>query len=168
MNDRGLLGALQSCSLHALLMLTSKTLALSGFGDTEILDRRQSKQKSRHGGHELRCQTTFGLLPVKVIVKVVQDSVRLRMLDELTTAVKRTGSDFGLLVATGRIGRQALKEREFYRREGIAILDGTTLAALLRKHQIGTRGKGEVDYAFFGSLEEASLRVLSFVREVSR
>ncbi|MBS1714605.1 MAG: restriction endonuclease [Armatimonadetes bacterium] len=155
--------ALQNCSLHSLLMLTSKALKRAGFGDVQILDRRQSRQKSRYGGHELLCQTEFGTVPAKVVVKVVRDSVRQRMLDELAGTVIRRNADMGILVATKHVSALARRNRERYNPLRLEIIDGDALAGLLAKYGIGVRPHGEVDYAFFGKLEEQSFRVLSFL-----
>lgn len=157
-------GALQSCSLHSLLMLTSKALTRSGFGDVEILDRRHSKQKSRSGGHELSCHTTIGILPAKVVVKVINDEVRIRMLDELAGAVDRTHADLGLIVTTKRLCKSARKMLASYRRSRISAIEGPELATLLLKHGIAARG-ADVDYAFLSSLEEVSEKLLSFIAE---
>lgn len=168
MNETPLVQALQRCSLHSLLMITSKALTRAGFGDVQILDRRKSGQKSRHGGHELQCETTLGLLPVTVIVKVIQDKVRVRMMDELAGAVDRTGSDLGVIVTPFGVTAKASRQRDCYRRSRIEVLDGPSLAELLLKHRIGVRARGEVDYEFFGSIEDVSERLLSFIERNRR
>ena len=156
-------GILQTCSLHSLLMLTSKALTRSGFGDVQILDRRQVRQKSRFGGHELLCETTVGHLPCKVIVKVINDKVRQRMLDELAGAVDRNKADLGLLVTPHQLSATAAKQQGSYSRSRIQVIDGAALEELLRKFKIGIRPKGDIDYAFFSSLEEVSDRLLAFM-----
>lgn len=157
-----LLSALQRCSLHPLLIITSKVLTREGFGDVQILDRRESRQKSRFGGHEILCEGIHAGRPVKVVVKVIGDSIRTRMLDELCGTVDRMGADFGILVSpfTVRTSKRLLSRR--YRRSRIEILDGQHFERLLLKHRIGVRG-GAVDYAFFGELELVTRRLRSFL-----
>lgn len=165
MKTEPLVGALQNTSLHALLMLVSKGLTRAGFGDVQILDRRQSRQKSRFGGHELQCLTLVGNLPGKVVVKVIRDGVRLRMLDEMAGVIQRTGADLGLIISPFHVTRKAKQVVKDYRGSRISVLDGEALAELLQRHDIGVRGKGSVDYAFFGGLEELAERLTQFMRE---
>ena len=163
MNDKAMKEMLKGCSLHSLLMLTSKVLTRSGFGDVEILDRRQSKERSRYGGHELECTASFGFVPMRVIVKVVNDSVRVRMLDELAGTVARRNADLGMIVTPHHLTTKAKLHQGIYRRMRVHAVDGTDLAQLLQKCNIGTRGHADVDYAFFGALEDVSSRLLSFI-----
>jgi hypothetical protein len=158
---------LQRCSLHALLMLTSRALTRSGFGDVQILDRRHSKQRSRFGGHELMCLSNLGSLPLKVIVKVINDSARLRMMDELAGAVLRTKADLGLLVTPHQTSPIMKKRQAGYGAARIEIVDGPVLASMLAGHGIGVRERGGVDFAFFSSLETVSNRLLNFLAEVN-
>jgi hypothetical protein len=165
MNSSPLVQTLQGSSLHTLLVVTAKALSRSGFGDVQILDRRQTKQKSRFGGHELICQTDVGMVPLKIIVKVINDAGRLRMMDELAGAVIRNGADFGLLITPHHLTKNASKHKGSYHRARLEVLHGEAFADLLRKHRIGVRSKGEVDYAFFAELEVLSTRLLTFLKE---
>jgi restriction endonuclease Mrr len=168
MNETPLEHTLKHASLHALLMVTSKALARSGYGDVVILDRRQPRQKSRYGGHELVCQSNLGTVPVKVIVKVINDDIRLRMLDELAGAVDRTQSEIGLIVSPHHLTAGAAAAQEKYRRARIEVIDGPMLAQVLMACNIGIRLSGEVDYAFFEGLEEFSDRMREFIAKVSK
>lgn len=168
MTNQAMLNVLQGSSLHSLLMLTSKVLSRSGFGEVQILDRRETRQKSRFGGHELMCESSFGSLPVKVIVKVINDGVRVRMLDELVGAVQRTKADLGIIVSPRHVTASALKLQAHYKSARVNIIDGTELAERLTKLGIGVRPKGDIDYQFFGSLEEVGSRVLAFMRKEAR
>lgn len=165
MNESQVKRALQNCSLHSLLLLTSKVLSRAGYGDVQFLDRRQSRQKSRYGGHELLCETDLRTVPAKVVVKVVRDSVRQRMLDELAGTVIRRNADMGLLVATGTVSSLARRNAGRYSPLRLQVIDGDALAGLLAQYGIGVRPHGEVDYAFFGGLEEQSYRILTFLTE---
>lgn len=156
--------ALQSCSLHPLLIVTSKILTREGFGDVQILDRRESSQKSRFGGHEIVCEGTHAGRAVKVVVKVIPDSIRTRMLDELCGTVDRMRADFGIIVAPHKIGSKPRAAVKRYRRTRIEVIDGPFLTELAQKHQIGTRSSG-VDYAFFGELELISRKLQAFLRK---
>jgi hypothetical protein len=145
---------LRASSLHTLIVLTSKMLARSGFGDVEILDRRHVKQKSRFGGHELLCESTVGALPLKVIVKVINDDVRLRMLDEMAGAVMRMGADLGIIVSPRSLTAAAKKYRNGHSSSRVVVIDGTEFVARLLQLGIAVRCNGEPDYAFFAGLEE--------------
>ena len=164
MTNQALLNTLQRSSLHTLLLLTSKVLSRSGFGEVQILDRRETHQKSRFCGHELMCESSFGSLPLKVIVKVINDGVRVRMLDELAGAVMRTKADLGIIVSPRHVTATARKLQAHYLSARVNIIDGNDLAERLTKLGIGVRPKGDVDYQFFGALEEVSARVSSFMK----
>lgn len=164
MTNQALLHMLQRSSLHTLLLLTSKVLSRSGFGEVQILDRRETRQKSRFGGHELMCESSFGSLPLKVIVKVINDGVRVRMLDELAGAVMRTRADLGIIVSPRHVTATARKLQPHYLSARVNIIDGNDLAERLMKLGIGVRLKGDVDYQFFGALEEVSERVNAFMK----
>lgn len=163
MNDAPLIEMLKDCSLHSLLLLPSKALSRAGFGEIQILDRRQSKQRSRYGGHELVCRGNLGSVPTKVIVKVINDSVRVRMLDELAGAVIRNRADLGLIVTPHHVTSNAARQQGEYRPARIEVIDGKALARMLSYVGIGQRSPGEVDYAFFGALHDMSKRVLTFI-----
>jgi hypothetical protein len=158
-----LAGALQDCSLHALLMLTSKALTRAGFGDVEILDRRETGQKSRHGGHEISCLAALGPVSVKVIVKVIRDDVRTRMFDELAGAVLRNSADLGLIVTPFNVSASLSARQACYGPARIEAMDGNALARLMRCSGIAVRSSGDVDYAFLSELETVSGRLLEFI-----
>jgi len=165
MPENELQATLQHCSLHSVLMLTSKVLTRSGYGDVQILDRRQGHQKTRFGGYELLCETTVGTVPMRIAVKVILDDIRVRMVDELAGAVLRTNANHGLIVSPFRVTRTARKHLESYCNVRIDVIDGGVFAALLSKYQIGVRSRGGVDYTFFAELEDVSERLLAFIRE---
>ncbi len=164
MNHSELKFMLQSSSLHTLLLLTSKMLARQGFGDVQFMDRRDAKQKSRYGGHELLCESTLGSFQIKVIVKVIGDSIRLRMLDELAGVVMRTGSDLGIIVSPYPLSRTVAKYNAHYHAARLMIIDGDGLASRLSTLGIGTRPSGGVDYQFFSHLSEVGDRARSFLQ----
>jgi restriction endonuclease Mrr len=151
--------------LHGLLLCVSKALSRSGFGDVQILDRRSSKQKSRFGGHELMCSAMLGLCPLKVVVKVILDDVRTRMVDEMAGTIMRTKADLGLLVTPFNVSAKVRSAQEAHRPLHLEYIDGTRLAELLRSSRVGVRQKGSVDYAFFAELEEVAYRLITFLRK---
>jgi len=168
MTNQALLQMLQKSSLHSLLLLTSKVLSRSGFGEVQILDRRETRQKSRFGGHELMCESSFGSLPLKVIVKVINDGVRVRMLDELAGAVVRTKADLGIIVSPRHVTATAQKLQAHYKSARVTVIDGNELVDRLQKLGIAVRPSGEPDYHFFGALEEVTHRVSAFMRLEAR
>lgn len=157
--------ALKRCSLHALLMVTSGALSRNGFGDIQILDRRQPKEKSRFGGHELCCHTSAGVLPLRIIVKVLTAPIRLRHLDEMAGAVDRMGADIGLVVSPYRLSGGALKNRDTHRKSRVHVFDGPILADLLMRAGAGVH-QGLVDYSYFDALEEVSPKILKTIKEL--
>jgi hypothetical protein len=164
MNQKEFTSVLQTCSLHSLLLVTSKMLARSGYGDVQILDRRETKQKSRFGGHELLCESTLGTVPIKVIVKVISDSIRLRMLDELAGAVLRTNSDLGIIVSPYPLSNRVARHKESYNAARITVIYGDGLATRLTTFGIGVRPHGGVDYQFFAHLEDIGSRARTFIQ----
>lgn len=164
MTEHQMTAVLRNSSLHVLLMIISKVLARSGYGDVQYLDRRLPRQKSRFGGHELVCQAKHGLREVKVVVKVLRDSVRIRNLDEMAGTVLRMGADEGLIITPFHITMTAdLLLRSHEPAVRIGVIGGDSLVALLRELKIGTRGPEEVDYAYFGELEGISDQVLGLL-----
>jgi restriction endonuclease Mrr len=160
-----LVSVLQNCSLHSLLMIVNKVLTRSGFGDVQILDRRTTRQKSRFGGHEIQCLTPLGSESAKVVVKVIPDSVRLRMLDELAGTTMRTGADLGILVSTHELSRELEAKLPLYTRARVMVVDGVKLASELKRLGIGFRADRTIDYDFFFGLEQVSHRLLAFLRQ---
>lgn len=167
MNNYQLSAALQNTSLHVLLMILSKALSRSGYGDVQILDRRLPKQKSRHGGHEMLCEATLAGRTVRVVVKVLRDSVRIRNLDELAGTVIRMKADSGLIVSPFHVTNQAKKLLAVHNPVKLWVIDGEGLADLLKAQRIGVRGAGDVDYAYFGAMEEMSDRVLGMLNHLA-
>ena len=157
--------ALQQLSLHPLITLVSRTLTRSGYGEAQLQNRLKEKQKSRQGGCDLLFEATFGTREVRVAVKVVRDTIRIRMLDEMCGVVRRTKADMGFLVTPFSIGKRAKELLASYRPE-IQVIDGAALAGLMETYGIGTKGTGEVDYEFFQGLEHYSERTLDLMQEL--
>jgi len=149
-------------------MLTQKVLARMGLGDVEMLDRRNSRQKSRLGGCELLCRGDLGGFPMRVVVKVIGDAIRVRMLSELAGTVDRLDADLGVIVSPHYVTAAAAKQQSRYRKSRIEIIDGLALSRLLRKFNIGVRTNGEADFAFFQGLEDISPRVLDFIQRETK
>lgn len=167
MTNIQLQGALRASSLHALLIMIAKALSRSGYGDVQFLDRRNPREKSRHGGHELLCEATIGTRAVKIIVKVLRDSIRIRNLDEMAGTVMRMGADSGVIISPFHTTKVAQTLLEKYRPR-TEVVDGEALAAMLEARSIGVRNKGEVDYAYFGELEHLANQISHFIYNVTR
>jgi hypothetical protein len=163
MTNTAMMKMLQTASLHSLLMMTSKALSRSGFGDVQILDRREAKQKSRYGGHELLCVTTIGGIPVRVVVKVIRDTFRIRMFDELAGVVIRQHADMGILISPRQGSEIGMKWQPQYRPLKIYSMDGHALSRMISRSRIGTKDGLTPDYAFLEELEEMGARVRSFI-----
>ena len=163
-----LAGMLQRCSLHVLLMVTATTLSRSGFGDVEIQGRRKSRQKSRNGGHELLCRTTIGGQPVRVLVKVIQDKIRTRMVHEMAGCLIDFNGDIGLVISPFNSSALGAKKQVINPKLGVRVIEGSELVKLMRCSGIGVRPKGDVDYAFFGELEARSAEFLAYLKAIKR
>ncbi len=163
MTNTEIMKMLQTASLHSLLMMTSRALSRSGFGDVQILDRREAKQKSRHGGHELLCVTTIGGVPVRVVVKVIRDTFRVRMFDELAGVVLRQNADMGILISPHQGNEIGMKWQPQYRPLKIYSMDGHALSRMISRSRIGTKDGITPDYAFLEALEEMGSRVRTFM-----
>lgn len=163
--DDPLAGALRGCSLHPLLMLVSKALTRAGWDEAEILDRRESGQRSRHGGHEIACLALLGPTPVRMVVKVARDrdGVKTRMLDELAGAVLRSSADLGLIVTPYQVSPSVAAKQASYGPARVVAMDGNALAELMRRSGVAVRPSGEPDYAFLSELETVSERLLEFI-----
>lgn len=57
-----LIAALRECSLYELELIILALLPLEGFGEAELLDRRQNSQRTRYGGFEIICHRTSSFL----------------------------------------------------------------------------------------------------------
>jgi len=167
MSNEQLKGALKAATLHPLLLMVSKVLARSGYGEIRVMDRRTARQKSRDGGHELICELLQGQEPHRIVVKVLRDSIRIRNLDELVGTINRTGADSGLVVSAHHITRDARRLIESYSGVEIGVVDGDGLANWLRVHGIGVLSNGDVDYGFFGHLEDLSHHVRRFLDQLT-
>lgn len=159
---------LQRCSFHAFLMIASTALSRSGFGDVEILDRRSTKQKSRYGGHEMLCRAKIASLPAHVVVKVIQDRINTRMLDELHGCVDRRRADLGVIISPFQISPSVAKMQASYAKSRVEIIDADGLSGMLKCSGIGIRPKGDVDFAYFAEMEARSEHFLEYLATVKR
>ncbi len=166
MTNPELTNMLQTCSLHELEMILQMTLSREGFGDIEIMNRRLAKQKSRFGGYDLVCRRTIGSVQETIIVKIVRDTVRIRHCSELMGEIDRANADLGLLVTPFHVCDSAVTQLTKYTKSRFEVLDGNDLADLLTKYEIGVRGRGEIDYAYFTGLREASERIIGFINKL--
>jgi len=99
-----------------------------------------------------------------VVVKVINDSVRLRMLDELAGVVLRTKADLGIIVSPHHLTASATRYQGSYKSARISVIDGVALADHLQRLGIGVRKSGEIDHQFFVGLDLVGRRVSEFMR----
>ena len=145
------------------MTIISRVLTRAGYGEARLQDRLKEKQKSRSGGCDLLFEATFGTREVRVAVKVLKDTIRTRMLDEMCGVVRRTKADMGFLVTPFSLGKRARELLTLYKPE-IHVIDGAALAELLQLYGIGTKGPGVVDYEFFAWLEHYSDRTVNYMK----
>lgn len=155
--------ALRQLSLNPLMTIVSRVLTRAGYGEARLQDRLKEKQKSRNGGCDLLFEATFGTREVRVAVKVLRDTIRTRMLDEMCGVVRRTKADMGFLVTPYSLGKKARDLLSSYRPE-IHVIDGAALAELMQLYGIGTKGPGVVDEEFFAWLEHYSDRTVDYLK----
>jgi hypothetical protein len=155
---------LQTLSLNELLMLLEKLLPYEGFGEVEVQDRRESRQKSKEGGFELKCRTRVGNQSGLVLVKVVAEHpLRSRMLHELTGNVLQHDAVLGLAISPFHRSRSKHFLQAAAPKQRVRVIDGPALAELMLRSNIGVRPKGDVDYQFFTRLRAASQMVLETI-----
>lgn len=145
---------LRKCSFPAYLHIVHKTLIRAGFGDVQLLDRFETYQKSRYGGHEIECFVPCGSRSIKVVVKVIKDRIRIRMLDELVGVLNRCGGEMALIVSPFIMGDEVAIQSTRYNTVSLDVIDEVDLVRLMSKHTVGVRRNGELDYAYFEALEE--------------
>ncbi|MBS1702861.1 MAG: restriction endonuclease [Armatimonadetes bacterium] len=162
------MGALRDCELAPLLMLTQKLLTLSNYGEVLSLDRWVPRQKSRFGGCELLCTAWFGEHRATVLVKVVRDWAKVRMVSELAGTVERLGADSGILVATRPMGPKVRAEVARFARTRIEVFDAERLTDLMTRHRVGVRPDGSVDYAYWGQLHELGPKLVNSIQFLRR
>ncbi|MBS1703673.1 MAG: restriction endonuclease [Armatimonadetes bacterium] len=140
--------------LGALEILVQTLLAREGFGEVEIMNRWNPKQKTKKGGFELVCFRGTGPLRETTLVKVIQDDIRVRMLAELVGNVDRINADFGIVVTTKRACHSARRELPKFTTCQVRIVEPPDIENLMRKHLVGFREHGEPNHAYFSFLME--------------
>lgn len=83
------------------------------------------------------------------------------MLDELSGAIDRTASDFGILVTPHDLNETKRKQQAAYTRSHIEVIDGSLLADMLFQFRIAVRPNGEPDYLHLQYLEEEAEALLA-------
>ncbi len=158
---------MQEVNFHVLLLCVSNVLSREGFSDVQLLGRRTTKQKSYLGGCDLVAHQRLGVFETKTLIKVIQDDIRLRMLDEITGAMPRTKANFGAIVTPFGLTKQVAELNQKYPGNPIRIIDGKELASHMITHRIGVRermGKLVPDFTYFQQLHEGSRRMLAFLK----
>lgn len=158
---------MQGVNFYVLLLCVSNVLSREGFSDVQLLGRRTTKQKSYIGGCDLVAYQKLGIFETKTLVKVIQDDVRLRMLDEMTGTMPRAKANFGVIVTPFGSTKQVAELNTQYPGNPIRIIEGKELATLLIRHRLGVReylGKLVPDYTYLQQLHEGSRRVLTFLK----
>lgn len=85
------------------------------------------------------------------------------MVDEFAGVVMRTNADLGLIVSPFHVTANPRRNPGRYTNARIEVIDGSALAELLARNQLGVRRSGEPDFAFFTALEEYSQRTMDFM-----
>lgn len=159
--------ALRPLKLYPLLRIVSRVLTRAGYGEARLQDRLTEGQKSKSGGCDLLFEATFGTRSVKVVVKVIKDGIRVRMLDEACGVVKRTKADMAFLVTPFRLTKKVRELLPLYAPD-IQVISGDMLAELMELYGIGVKGPGVVDWEYFHHLTLYADRTLHLMREVGR
>lgn len=154
--------------LHTKLLLLQRLLARLGFGDVRSMGRLKAGQKSKQGGHELFCRFQAGSQTATMVVKLVSDSARLRMLCELAGTVLLNRAQFGLLVTTKPSSGRMFRFLDRLAPLKIDLIDGPHLAQLLHKYGIGVREHGEPDFSYLEQLDGQEKEVVALLNSLSR
>lgn len=168
MLEKDLLSVIRVSSFHVQMLLVRQLLDRLGYKQLQFMGRRERKEKTYLGGHEFTADDRLGLFYVQTVVKFVGQEVRVRMLDELAGVVRRTGSDYGILISTHGLTNSAEFHLGSHEPIRIRVVTGTEFARLLIQHKIGVREvQGlEVDEPFFRHLDRMSRQVSRFIEAV--
>lgn len=154
--------------LHTKVVLLQRLLSRMGYGDVRSMGRLKPGQKSKQGGHELFCRFQAGSQTANMVVKLVSDSARLRMLCELAGTMLLNRAQFGLLIATKPSSARMLQFLDRLTPLKIELIDGPHLAQLLHKYRIGVRVHGEPDFAYLERLDQQETEVVALLNSLSR
>jgi restriction endonuclease Mrr len=168
MLENNLLSVIRASSFHVQMLLVRQILDRLGYKHIQFMGRRERKEKTYLGGHEFTVDDRLGLFNVQTIVKFVGQEVRVRMLDELAGVVRRTGSDYGILISTHGLTNSAEYHLTSHEPIRIRVVTGLEFVRLLIQHKIGVREvQGlEVDEPFFRHLDRMSRQVNRFIEAV--
>lgn len=169
MLEKDLLSVIRVSSFHVQMLLVRQLLDRLGYKHIQFMGRRERKEKTYLGGHEFTADDRLGLFNVQTVVKFVTgQDIRVRMLDELAGVVRRTGSDYGILIATHGLTRSAELHLGSHEPLRIRVVTGAEFARLLIQHKIGVRDVPtlQVDEPFFRHLDRMSRQVSRFIEAV--
>lgn len=154
--------------LHTKVILLQRLLCRMGFGEVQSMGRLKPSQKSKQGGHELFCRFQAGSQTATMVVKLVSDSARLRMLCELAGTMLLNRAQFGLLVATKRSSERMFRCLDRLSPLKIDLIDGPALVQLLHKYGIGVRIQGEPDFAYLEGLDQQEREIVDLLNSLPR
>ena len=154
---------LQECSLYGLLLVTSAALTRAGYGDVQFQDRRESRQKTKHGGHELTCTLRVGEAMSRAVVKVINDGIRTRMCDEAMGTADRRRADFAMIVSPHNLSPKVAHQQGQYTKTPLQVFAGIDLAALVAKYKVGIRKDGSIDYAYYETLRSSAHELMPYL-----
>lgn len=171
MLDQEIRQVLQNVGFGSLVINTSRVLNRIGYSDVQMLGRRRTRQHSYHGGSDLDAREPLPLFQTKTIAKVIQDDIRIRMVDEMVGAMHRQLADFGVIVTPFAITASVRSDLPKLERRRIRIIQGDELAQLMVRERIGIVDRGgvdRVDYRYFETLEEVSSRLIEFEQQLKK
>ncbi len=162
---------LSTCELFPLEVVLTRLLPKLGFHEVNVMGRRSEGQRSTEGGFEIEALLYRENQPIRTIVKIVRDDVRIRNVDEVVGAMTRVDAPFAIIFGTGKLCRNVehLSRTKVGRK--LTILSGDDFARLLIEHEIGTMGrliaKG-VDRKYFEFLHKECNAVVQFMKRRNR
>ncbi|HMS56450.1 MAG TPA: hypothetical protein PKA27_13720 [Fimbriimonadaceae bacterium] len=154
---------LKACSLYGLLLVTQKALTRAGYGDVQFQDRRQRRQKTKHGGHELTCLWHHGDCASSVVVKVSTYALRTRNLDEAIGTVDRRRADSAMVVSPHNLSPKVAVKQGQYATAPLTVLAGSELAGLVATHGVGLLPDGTIDHIFYDLLRQEERELLPYL-----
>lgn len=152
--------------LHTKVILVQRLLGRMGFGEVRSMGRLKPSQKSKRGGHELFCRFQAGSQDATMVVKLVSDSARLRMLCELAGTMLLNRAQFGLLIATKPSSERMFRYLDRLTPLKMDLIDGPALVQLLHKHGIGIRQHGEPDFAYLERLDAQEKAIIGLLNSL--
>ncbi|HEY3412820.1 MAG TPA: restriction endonuclease [Armatimonadota bacterium] len=155
-----ILSRLSRLSYRALEECIAQLIGRLGFQDTTVLGRAHLRQRTSHGGYDLRAAHRTGITTALTVIQLKQYErpVGRRFVDELRGAMLRANAAQGILVSLSSFSQTAVRAASAANAVPVRLIGGEELATLLARHGVGlldTNGGGHrLDELYFAGLDD--------------